>query len=53
MVGALVLTPSVGRPEILFGAILVMVSALPIPPDDNLTLPLLSGLALHFFRGMT
>lgn len=54
MVGALVLTPSVGRPEILFGAILVTVlEALPIPPDDNLTLPLLSGLALHFFRGMT
>lgn len=53
MVGALVLTPSVGRPEILFGAILVTVlEALPIPPDDNLTLPLLSGLALHFFRGM-
>lgn len=54
MVGALVLTPSVGRPEILLGAVLVTVlEALSIPPDDNLTLPLLSGLALHFFRGMT
>jgi dolichol kinase len=51
-VGALVLVPAGGRPEILLGAILVAVlEALPFPLDDNLTIPFLSGLALHFFRG--
>ncbi len=52
-VGALVLTPPVGRPEVLIGAVLVtLIEALSPPPDDNLTLPLLSGVALHFIRRM-
>ncbi|MBL8023611.1 MAG: hypothetical protein JNK54_04940 [Elusimicrobia bacterium] len=51
-VGALILTPAVGRPEVLFGALLVtLIEAFSPPPNDNLTLPLFSGLALHFFRG--
>ncbi|MBK8574783.1 MAG: hypothetical protein IPN90_03565 [Elusimicrobia bacterium] len=52
-VGAAVLTPTLGRPEILVGALLVTtLEALSLPPDDNLTIPLFSGVALHFFRGM-
>lgn len=52
-VGALVLTPPVGRPEALIGALLVtLIEALSSAPDDNLTIPLLSGVALHFIRWM-
>jgi dolichol kinase len=52
--GALVLTPAVGRPDVLFGAVFVtVVEAISPPPNDNLTLPLFAGLALHFFRVWT
>ncbi len=51
VVGALVLTPPAGKPEILIGAIIAtIIEALSPAPDDNLTLPLLSGVALHFIR---
>lgn len=51
-VGTLVLTPG-GRPEVLIGAFLVTaLEALSVPPDDNLTIPLISGWALHFVRGL-
>lgn len=51
-VGTLVLTPA-GRPEVIIGAVLVTaLEALSVPPDDNLTIPLISGWALHFVRGM-
>lgn len=53
VVGAIILTPPVGRHEILIGAIVAtMIEALSPAPDDNLTLPLLSGVALHFIRRM-
>lgn len=53
-VGALVLASPPGRPEIFLGAIFVTVlEAISFPPDDNLTIPLLSGTALHFIRTMT
>lgn len=53
VVGVLVLAPVPGRPEALAGALLAAVlEFFSLPPDDNMTLPLLSGLALHFFRGM-
>lgn len=51
-VGTLVLTPAV-RPEVIIGAVLVTVlEALSVPLDDNLTIPLISGWALHFVRGL-
>jgi dolichol kinase len=53
VIGSLVLTPVPGWPEALVGAFLAAVlEFFSPPPDDNMTLPLLSGLALHFFRRM-
>ncbi len=50
-VGTLVLAPSFGRPEALWGAMLATIlEALDIPPDDNFTLPLFSGLGLWMLR---
>jgi dolichol kinase len=52
-VGALVLSSPVGQTEILWGAILATgLEALSVPPDDNLTIPLLSAVGLHFLRTM-
>jgi dolichol kinase len=50
VVGSLSLASS-SRPEVLAGALAATAwEALAPPPDDNLTLPLAAGLALHFFR---
>lgn len=50
--GALVLAPSFGRAEALWGALLATaLEALDLPPDDNFTLPLLAGAGLWLARG--
>lgn len=51
LVGTLVLRPTEGAPEALVGAVIgTVLEALAPPPDDNLTIPLLSGLALWGLR---
>ncbi|MBL0350699.1 MAG: hypothetical protein IPP68_10070 [Elusimicrobia bacterium] len=50
-VGALTLNSPFGRAEVLWGALgATALEALDLPPDDNFTLPLLSGLGLWAAR---
>lgn len=50
-VGALCLTPASPYPEVLLGALTAaLVEALPMPLNDNLWIPLVSGLLITFLR---
>jgi dolichol kinase len=50
--GTLCLSPAPGRPEALAGAILAtLLEALPLPFNDNLWIPLVSGLGVVLLRG--